>query len=360
MTRPDRMGRPDRIVVVLLMVTAGAVVMVAGGCTVPDTGEPAAASATDSTADTELATVTRSDVVEQQKAEARVGHGAVITLPLALEGTVTDAPDQGSLLRSGDVIVEVGGRPVVLVVGESPLYRPLRLIASDERDEAGTRLGRLTGTDVEQLQRYLLAEGHDDKGRLSADGEFGLATRRAVKDWQRAVGHPATGVVDTSQMLFMTTELLVASDLTVGQTFERFDVTGTDTVLVIVGSTTLREFFAVGSVVEVLADPKTSGTVTRSTRISGETGVEQLIEISVDGEADDLGQAVEVVGSIVRAESALTVPVRALLAVSDGGWVVEVDNGTGVRRTSVDLIDVVDTTAIVTGVSEGDRVVVPL
>lgn len=337
------------------------------GCQVPVADDPATATTTaTATADTEVVPAVVQDVTEEQKVEARAGNGAVLTLPLELEGIVTWAPEPGTVLRSGDVIVEVGGRPVVLVIGESPLYRPLRLVGAGERDEAGTRLGRQTGADVTQLQQFLVDEGHDDDGRLAADGEFGISTQRAVKAWQRAAGHPATGVVDTSQMIFMTGELLVGSRLTVGQTFERFDVSGTDVVLDIVGSTILREFFPVGGAVDVLADPPTTGVVTRSSRVSGEAGIAQHIEIAVDGvTADasarqDLGQSVQVVGSITRAEDALTVPVRALLALSDGGWEVEVESGSGVERVPVELIDVVDTTAIVSGISEGDQVVVPL
>ncbi len=265
------------------------------------------------------------------------------------------------MLETGDVVVEVGGRPVVLVVGESPLYRPLRLVRSGERDEAGARLGPLKGPDVEQLQAFLAAAGHDDNGRLIVDGEFGITTQRAVKQWQRAVGHPATGVVDTSQMIFMTTSLLVDSRLTVGQVFEGLDISGTEVVLQIVGSTTLREFFAPGSSVEILADPPTTGTVTQSSRVSGETGVEQLIEIAVEfGYSGDLGQSVQVIGSVTRARDALTIPVRALLADSNGRWVVEVDSGSGPQTVAVDLLEVVDTTAIIAGLDEGDQVVVPL
>lgn len=337
-------------------------VVVPAGCQLPASDDPAASATAPTPApDTELVTVIRQDVVERQKAEASVGNGAVLTLPLEAEGIVTWAPDQGAVLRSGDAIVEIGGRPVVLVIGQSPLYRPLRLVPAGERDEAGTRVGLLHGQDVTQLQQFLLDAGHDDKGRLSVDGEFGLSTQRAVKEWQQAVGHPATGVIDTAQMVFMTTPLLADSQLVVGQVFEQFDVSGTETVLQIIGSTTLREFFLPGGTVEVLGDRPATGVVTRSSRISGESGVEQLIEITVDPNASgDLGQSVQVVGSVTRAEDVLTIPVRALLAVSEGGWVVEVESPSGPKRVSVELVDVVDTTAIVSGLSEGDQVVVPL
>lgn len=331
-------------------------------CSAPDQASAdAAEEAETESVDTELVPAIRQDVVEMATLEASVGNGTVLTLPIEIEGTVTWAPAQGAMLRSGDVVVEVGERPVVLVIGESPLYRPLRLVVRGERDEAGTRIGALKGADVAQLQQYLLDEGFDDKGRLIVDETFGLSTQRAVKSWQTSVGHPATGVIDTSQMLFMTSEVLVSSELSVGQRFEQFDVSGTNTVLSVNGSTADRDFFPVGETIEVLSEPPTTGVVTRSSRITTEDGTRQFIEIIVDGvRPDDLGQSVQISGSLTRAEDALTVPVRALLAVSEGGWVVEVASGSGTKRVEVELIEVVGTTAIVSGIEEGDEVVIPL
>ncbi len=350
----------------LIAVTAlTAMSVFATGCS-PGGENPAEAAEPESAADTELASVIRQDVVETEKTNAEVGFGTSITLPIEAEGLVTWALPIGSVLTSGDVVVKVSGRPVVLVVGESPLYRPLRLVGRFEVDEARTRLGQQSGPDVAQLQNYLLDLGFDDKGRLKADGVFGLSTQRAVKTWQTFFGHPATGVVDSSQLVFMTSEVLLRTELTVGQEFAPIDVTGSDTVLTVRGSTSLRDFFEVGGTVQVNTEPPTTGTVTRSTRVSGgDDGVRQLIEISIEGaDPDDLGQTVEVVGSLTRASDVLTIPVRALIAKTDGTWRVEVDSGAGdgvgVDRVSVELVDVHGTTAVVDGLSEGDQVVIPL
>lgn len=307
--------------------------------------------------------MTRRDVSESKRIEAGVGFGTVLTLPLEIEGIVTGAPPPRSLLTTGDTVVEVGGRPAVLVVGRSPLYRPLRLVAAGELDEAGGRLARLSGPDVAMLQRFLLAAGFDDGGRLVEDEEFGPSTRRAVKAWQTSVGHPATGVIDRSQMVFATSELLMQSELAIGQPFSGVEVTGIGTVLQAFTPTTVREYFTVGSTVEVMTDDgdRRSGRVTRSSRTRTESGdVLQLIEVAVDGvDPDELGQSVQVIGSVTRASDVLTVPVRALLATDDGGWRLEVADEAGTRLVAVDLLRVVDTTAIVSGVEEGTDVVVP-
>ncbi len=342
-------------------VAASALAVLAGGCSSSGDNPASAAPEAETSVDTELAPVVRQDVVETQKAQAAVGYGTSITLPVELVGLVTWAPPPLTTLKSGDVLVEVGGRPVFFVLGESPLYRPLRLVGRWEVDEAGTRLGQQKGADVAQFQQYLLDLGFDDKGRMTLDEVFGLSTQRAVKDWQKSVGHPATGIVDSAQIVFMTSEVLLQTEYRVGQSFTPIEVTGTGTVLTVSGSTTLREFFPEGATIDVSAEPPVTGVVTRSSRVSDDDGVRQLIEISVDGvNPDELGQSVEVVGSLTQATDALTVPVRALLAMSDGRWQVEVDNGGGVQRVEVELVSVIGTTAIIDGLDEGDNVVIPL
>lgn len=331
--------------------------LVAAGCTTQP-GETGAPPATEP--DTELVPVIRQDVIETVTVEATVGNGMSVGLPIEAEGIVTwvSAPD--TVLRSGDVVVEVAGRPVVLLVGETPLYRPLRQVARWERDEAGTLLGAQTGPDVAQLQQFLLDEGFDDAKRLTVDDVFGPSTERAVKAWQKSVGHPATGIVDSSQMLFMTTELLLQTQLIVGQDFAPIEATGTSTILHVIGSTSLREFFPEGAQVDARPNDPLVGVVTRSSRITvGESNdIRQLIEITIeDSTPSELGQSVQIIGTITRATDATTIPVRALVATSSGGWQVETGSG---ERVGVELVDVVTTTAIVNGLEEGDEVVVPL
>lgn len=70
-------------------------------------------------------------------------------------------------------------------------------------------------------------------------------------------------------------------------------------------------------------------------------------------------EATKVAATKVAVADALTVPVSALLALVEGGWAVEVITPTGVELTAVELVDVVDTVAAVTGINEGDRVVIP-
>jgi HlyD family secretion protein len=79
----------------------------------------------------------------------------------------------GSTVRNGRVVLEIAGRPVVVVEGSVPAYRDLG---------PGT-----TGRDVAQLQRALGGLGFSRGGdRL---GAFGPGTARAVAAWFRSLGY---------------------------------------------------------------------------------------------------------------------------------------------------------------------------
>ena len=182
---------------------------------------------------------------------------------------------------------------------------------------------------------------------------------------QASVGHDPDGIVNGRQLVFVTGPIRIASDLLVGEPFDGFHFTGTDVVLRIDAATGARRYFAVGSTVEVRAgDLVADGTVTKSTRtLDPDSGsARQTILVAVDGVSpDELGDTVDVYGTVVEASDALTVPVRALLALAEGGWAVDVvtDDGS-TELVGVELVRVVGTTAVIDGVTEGTEVVVPL
>lgn len=81
-------------------------------------------------------------------------------------------PERGEVLEAGDVAAEVSGRPVLLLIGTVPMYRPLGPGAK--------------GTDVTQLQEALRAAGQkvgDPKGT------FGEETLKAAQAVYSAAGY---------------------------------------------------------------------------------------------------------------------------------------------------------------------------
>lgn len=106
----------------------------------------------------------------------------------AAAGVVTsvDFP-VGQLAQSGDVLYTVDLEPIVLAQGAVPSFRDLS--------------PGMEGADVEQLQELLADEG---LLRFRPDGDFGDATEKAVKRWEKDVlGLDPTGVVPVGRIVFV-------------------------------------------------------------------------------------------------------------------------------------------------------------
>ncbi|MGW4020716.1 peptidoglycan-binding protein [Streptomyces sp. NPDC005009] len=87
---------------------------------------------------------------------------------------VTKAPAAGAEVKEGDVLMQVSGRPVLVLRGTVPMYRTLGPGAS--------------GDDVEQLQRALTRLGFDPG---SASGTYGRSDAAAVSRWYGSKGYRA-------------------------------------------------------------------------------------------------------------------------------------------------------------------------
>lgn len=92
---------------------------------------------------------------------ATIGGAAVVTL----------APEEGTLIDEGEVLLEVSGRPILVLQGELPMYRTIR--PGDE------------GDDVLQLEQAL-RRIRFDPGEV--DGVFDEATEAAIVDWYGSHG----------------------------------------------------------------------------------------------------------------------------------------------------------------------------
>ncbi|MGW1779522.1 peptidoglycan-binding protein [Streptomyces sp. NPDC002143] len=98
---------------------------------------------------------------------------------------VTKAPTAGSEVKEGDVLMQVSGRPVLVLRGSVPMYRTLG---------PGT-----SGDDVKQLEQALTRLGFDPGG---ATGRYGQEDAAAVSRWYKSKGFVAQepGVADKQQL----------------------------------------------------------------------------------------------------------------------------------------------------------------
>jgi peptidoglycan hydrolase-like protein with peptidoglycan-binding domain len=327
------------------------------------------ATASDAPTEVHTATVERRDLARTASYDGTLGYGDEMALPGSAMGTITGVPDEGAVIDFGEELYEVDGKPVVLLPGEVPAYR--RLAYSEG-----------PGDDVRQLEQFLADAGFGDEG-LVTDTEWTGDTTEAVQRWQESLGLAATGEIEVGQVVFWPTPVRVeshAKELGSPADGSVLSVTGTSESVTVDVDADERERFAVGDVVAIeLADgTRSSGTVTEVGQpesssdpyaMPGAGSSTASITIALDdtttgGASTDAGASVEVHLTLRTAEDVLAVPVSALLALAEGGYAVEVDEGAATRLVGVKLGLFADSSVEVTPtadgqLAEGDEVVVP-
>jgi peptidoglycan hydrolase-like protein with peptidoglycan-binding domain len=322
----------------------------------------AARAAVEPSASFETATVRRDSLSSEREFNATVSHGDQWTINTAAAGTITGSRDVGTVVEDGEWLVRVDDKPVTVASGDMPLYRELYEVNTRSRDRNGNRLTHQTGLDVTQLQTFLADAGFDAGDQLEIDGRFGGYTEQAVKDWQESVGLPVTGRVDNSQMVFEPEPVRLAAEKRVGDSFATIDVTQADAKVLVETSTRDRSALLVGTTIDIDVNGSIlSGIVSDQEQVTGQDGSTiWRTTITADGQLpSDVSTATVTVTQVV-AEDVLFVPVSALLALSEGGFAVEVPDGAATTLIRVDVGEVLDGYAEIQGdIAEGDTVVVP-
>jgi peptidoglycan hydrolase-like protein with peptidoglycan-binding domain len=254
----------------------------------------------------------------------QIGPGAgLVTTSQALSGTVTHLVAEGETLSQGDVLLAVDGEPVVLLLGDIPAYRLM---------EIGTE-----GEDVRQLQTALEELGFGSVDGFAVDGSFTAATTVAVIAWQQSVGARPDGIVNLGDVVFLAEPIRVgATPIAAGDQLRDgmpiLSASSNATNVSVDLSTDDQDLVDVGDdVVVILPDESREpgvvseiGTVVQANQ-QGATFFEMSVTLINAEAAPGLDEApvdVEIVSD--RADNVLVVPVTALLALSEGGYAVEV------------------------------------
>ena len=271
------------------------------------------------------ATVTRQTLVDTRTVDAELGNGPTTGVENRLPGTVTWLPDSGVVVGRGQTLYRVDDRPVVLMYGDLPAYRTLG--PGDE------------GADVRQLEENLAALGLTG---FTVDEEYTSSTAAAVRTWQRGLGLDDTGRLELGRVVFHAGDARIdAATAQVGQAAPTgapvLDVTGTVRLVTLQLDVDDQRLVPKGGVVTVVLPDgrRVPGTVTRAYTVvetgqdgGSETRIEALI--TLDDAAAGTGfdtAAVDVVLTASERPDVLTVPVAALAALAEGGYGVEVLDG---------------------------------
>ena len=254
----------------------------------------------------------------------QIGPGAgVVTTSRSITGTVTDLVAEGQTVDQGDILMTVDGEPVVMLLGNVPAYRLMEI--------------GVEGADVVQLQAALVALGFGDVEGFNVDGEYSSATAASVVAWQQSVGARPDGIVNLGDIVFLPESIRVGATLVaVGDQLHDgtpiLSASSNATNVSVDLSTDDQDLVEVGDdVVVILPDESREagvvseiGTVVQANQ-QGATFFEMSVTLVDPEAAPDLDEApvdVEIVSD--RADNVLVVPVTALLALSEGGYAVEV------------------------------------
>ena len=252
-------------------------------------------------------------------------------------GRVTWLPKPGRVIERGRSLARIDERPMIAMYGPIPAYRAM-VIGS-------------TGRDVEQLEANLTALGYTG---FTVDETFTTATAAAVASWQSDVGVPATGSVPMGSIAFLPGPVQVgALAASVGDPVTPntalYPISSEGRVVQVVLDEDDRDLAIVNAPVRI--DAGAAGTAdgqvasvqaVASTETSGQggsaTSTTYLVTVDIDPGSDGSpeAEAAEAVqaqaeGSPVlvsfagrQAENVLSAPIKALLALAEGGYGLEV------------------------------------
>jgi hypothetical protein len=343
---------------------AVAVALTAGGVTaflltggLPETegtGAQAAGSQPAATAD-----ITRQTLVDKESHGGSLGFGDTASLTTRLSGTVTALPAVDATIKRGGALYQVDNDPVVLLYGSLPAYRTLS--AGDE------------GTDVTQFEKNLWALGY--RG-FTVDDEYTSATADAVEDWQDDLGLDETGTVELGRIVYAGGPIRIASrsvdpGATVQPGTELLSTTATGRVATVELDINDQRLAKKGAKVDVTlpdgkAVPGRITAVTTTVEEAENPGQQDTTKIQVTvgfdkapQGLDDAAVSVQFVSS--QRENVLTVPVNALLALAEGGYGLQIVDGTSTRVVAVETGLFASGRVEVTGdgLAEGQKVGIP-
>ena len=160
------------------------------------------------------ATVERTDVVQTEVLPGTLGYGTaeqitfisstdgIVRVFGLAQGVVTDIVDEGTIVRSGEVLYEVNTQPIVVLEGSIPAYRSFTTSMSN-------------GSDIEQLEQALSDAGFDPDGTMDIDDDFTSATADAIERLQESVGAEQDGSLLLGEVIFAPSEAAYIADVQV-------------------------------------------------------------------------------------------------------------------------------------------------
>ncbi|MEI5132353.1 peptidoglycan-binding protein [Streptomyces libani] len=351
---------------VALAAAVTATAATAGVMTLTGSGKDASADGRGPKGPPTTTEISRTDLVQSKTVDGKLDYAQRRVVKSPVEGTVTKAATSGRTVSLGQRLYERDARPVTLLYGSTPMFRTMK---------AGAR-----GPDVLQLERNLRDLGFG--AGLYVDVRFDEATKAAVKQWQKSLDVTASGEVGQGDVVFQRGPVrVVSADAALA------DSIGPDSKVLTVASTkpVVRAeldaadgaLAAKGTKVEIAMPGggtqrgKVSGVVAPEDSESGEGGAAGAggspgdainVEITLDDGTEvrekDRQGTLHVKFVSESRKDVLTVPVEAIVALREGGYGLELVQGSKTRMVAVETGLTADGRIEVsgTGLAEGMKV----
>ena len=301
-------------------------------------------------------TITRGTLVEVTIASGALAFGPEQAAQSRLTGTVTALAPIGSTVDRGGSLFRIDDTPVVLMFGTLPAYR--ELTAGHTADPVtGTvpvpvRTGAAPpaavpaskGADVRQFEENLSALGYTG---FTVDDTYNQQTATAVRRWQKDLGLPQTGSVELGRVFYAPGAVRVATQqTTAGAVASGPVLTYTGTARLVTASIKQHDQNVAKPQTKVTVElpngKEVAGTVQSvnppaADQAGGGGGQEPMLDVVValDDQASvnglDDGPA-RVTFVVQRKEDVLMVAVGALLALAEGGYGLQVIEGSSSLR----------------------------
>ena len=295
------------------------------------------------------ATITRQTLVDVNTVNGKLAYGPEQPAESRLAGTVTALAPIGSTVEHGQALFRIDDTPVVLLYGGLPAYRPLTAghpaVPAKPATGAAAQpaVAATHGADVRQFESNLEALGYTG---FTVDDEYSPFTATAVRRWQGDLGIAGTGVVELGRVYYTPGPVRIASHkLSPGSVATGPVLTYTGTDRLVTAELPVEQ--------EDLAKPRTkvSFDLAGGTRVGGSVASvrtpdaqddpqQPTVEVVVtpdDQKAvsglDDGPVRVNFIASQRR--NVLAAPVGALLALAEGGYGLQILDGSATRVVAV-------------------------
>lgn len=349
---PDQSPSPRRIrrwIVVPVLI----LVLIAGGVLWYERRDPPSPAAVTPAA-VQTVAVVKTDLSVTESLTGTLGYGRAQPVKGGRDGVVTWLPRAGASIKRGQQLYRADDRPVPLFYGSMPLYRDLGETGTAGRDvkivatnlkALGYSIGYQPGAG-ETVTRPAPAPTENKpevKGERftvrKGEGVLTSALKSALKRWQKDAGMPVTGRIGVGDVVVLSGAVRVDAVTAIkGDSAATPLLTVTSTAKVVTASAAVAEAGTIraGDKVTVVlpGDKSVPGEVAAvGTEIqedeqggAGTAEPKRAVTVALDSDAElgGIEQAqvqVDLAGE--TREGVLAVPVGALVALSEGGYGVQ-------------------------------------